>query len=1609
MDKLQVTIQGNDFKRLQNIKSFAEKQVLVPSVAKVGLEESVAVTPARFTANPVTVWMAAGQVKLANGQAPSGLLPAPLRIWTLPDSLVNLGVPGRAIVPRMSLQVGSYDQATGKLLRRSVGYYSWGTKIGVQIKRTPPISGSPSSQWTYELIGVSEYEIVLLERLLSKISPMTDGIVDCLTLLYPPSAAGNTPQGLQSDDAGQIAFFLTQINLSTDTHPSSALTSVSNLQEADVPAGCYNRPYDFIRMLWEGSVTRSGGYFLYYYTSQTQQGLPDRIFNNKGEAELELLLTYRQEDVDRDRVIPYINCAVTGDISVTSREDDGTDGSETEPAASFSLYAEASPERISPSPQGRSLLELAFDYYGDVSGIAALNLTVPLTPGKPLTVANGLYQVGPNAPGGDLGAIAAYFGTTPDAIKAANPKLTHWDSLPLYTALRLPTLQVQTETADTLASLSLKYGEMPSALAAANRDTAGLFPDTTPLQIDTGPIVRSALVVPGAAELMAKRERPAAVPQNPDEPDFANDYLQSLFHMLGYQVADNQDFAESITGLPVGPADPVAEEELGDKMRVPAEDTDAPWSYSKAVPYYRFAKSGVGAPVGLPPDEDSPYRGIGGILQLDLAWQDIFGNRIITPLNAPASGSPLNRPPMLIVYTDALLGPGQWPSVSCSYQVPNDKNASLQMNFEFNTTPYEGDDSTGSPGWQKTAQGDLIQYTRIYYQMNPMNGKAAALFSWRTSLLTGDARPLDPANADRLLNWVNQLYAYLDLRADKQTAAAPPALTLTENLPLQELNNAQVFKLTASIIVQRPASFVDAASAEVRESVTPLPPLQDGGNGETLSLKTFAADLEAVLHEPGHFQLKVATGPDRLQVSQSPTSGPVWAVRLGMSPDQPIAYRILNNGSPTIFAPAPLANKLQSQNGIPVWEYTPKSGKTIDFQASADRTVNLSGIDLDTWGKQFLSAVDQVLSTEFSSALGILAKRTGTDYVRKLLDQKEALAEAIEQSVLHVFAADRPSDADKRAAREAFRQQLLIRLSNAYTTDAVIQFQATVNADVETIAGGTPGNLYGSLVASPGTQLPAGITLTVGKIGLVSADPKAPALLNVLLAGRGNKQDPAGTSVQPFVTITGAYLPTYIEHQIDKLPGIDHYLASSWLSFVLQPDPVNPAAWPLYGDLGVFDVPLILRAYPTPPSMVTQEQEQADSNLCQVTGPLAQALLWNFAFTYSEFYHFAQDRTYCTVLFNIRPNLFKAMAGERDLFTDLAEFVTVYPNVQQDMEQYLKPIDSTGGDPDAFNYADAAIRTFTEMVRRVTESWKVWPTDRQSRLNAGQAQGQMAYTFHLSEQAEKNGNLIVNLVETGKRPAGVSAPVVQIDGYFTTVSGTSPSFTYTFADSKKNPLPAGQGMGIAARKVVLPCLNAVVYQDAWVSAQMTRNEELVPGKRSADPFIYQTPEVKFANPFMPRLDSKEAINIAAAGGAPAMRSLANQLGQFFSVLFAGQIPPDQTIQLECRYAYQLANKLQAIILPVLLVPPTSLEIGSAFQVPEGWLPGKYDPAASFVCNLTSAVWQWFQDTVPSGAGGKLLIDLTIMSSLTQNLVPLVRLEGLFLDLARIQPTPPVAG
>ena len=106
-----------------------------------------------------------------------------------------------------------------------------------------------------------------------------------------------------------------------------------------------------------------------------------------------------------------------------------------------------------------------------------------------------------------------------------------------------------------------------------------------------------------------------------------------------------------------------------------------------------------------------------------------------------------------------------------------------------------------------------------------------------------------------------------------------------------------------------------------------------------------------------------------------------------------------------------------------------------------------------------------------------------------------------------------------------------------------------------------------------------------------------------------------------------------------------------------------------------------------------------------------------------------------------------------------------------------------------------------------------------------------------------------------------------------------------------------------------------------------------------------------------------------------------------------------TIQLTTEYEYAVNGKLAKVRLPVTLVPPTKVDPNTT----EAATDDAPKPLAELIASVGAAVEDWLTHYAPSPDSGEVLFDLRFMSNLTAQPMPLLRLRGLYLDVADVTP------
>lgn len=1539
---------------------------VIPVVQSLAPLPVYAEAGALYTFRTATGIRYAEAISLPGGAIPAGTVPY---IWAFPPSLAQAVSQPRNMPPQCGLMIGSggtVDENTPK-----AKLYAWSTQVSVTLKKMPA-----GGDFCYQLIGTDEVGAMQLQRLLTFFylseGKFDTSFVNGLYLMY--NGAGM----LNYDGNGNILSFIVNSNLSTDTNPPPSGRMLMSARAQGL-SGILNSVHDFIRLLWECSVVRSGGFYLYY--NNEGSGLPDQVFSQDQTGTISLLITYNASIRGQQPGVlyPFMNAVITGDALDRSKN---------------SIIAESLLQQTTYTTKAdESLNDITEKYDILLSDLAELNNTATLAQNLMVTIPSVYYQMKPSD---TLDTVASYFSSgaqtpiTAAQLQQQNPGVTPGPTV----LLNVGTIVYKVTSGPGTPRSSLQglvnyYGVSLDALSFANAGTKGIFPQGTVLKINDQVVSRTSAQQPGTGGFVLTRQAPPAIPKDPSDAGYPYAYLQNTYNLLRFQVAQNAYFNGSIPGLPAGAGDDNPDLSMDRLKNAP---TDAQWIYQQSALLARISTNRNMVKVeGMPSPDDNPYAGVGTVAQFNFDWQDMFGNNTVTPFSNPslAPTQPMNNLPVPVGYIDELVPFSAWPSAYSYFVVQGDPaSPQIQVGFLFDPSRYTISSKTGVD--QKTAQqnaaNDLKAYTSIYYQINQVDSKGAPYIDFLVdcSLLTSNVNVLSPAQYKQVIGFVNQAYAYLSAiaKASGNVPAPPPETDIV--LPFQpaQLNAEIIFEVTLQFIIRRPIAQVHDSFREVlpvwyAPSLVLPPAFTNLSNLQTLG--DFATQFEKTLVQGSNWMLKLATGmPDS---SSSSAARSIWAIRWGLAQGQNLWCSI--QAQPLFYAPAPLANTLVTYPVVSIAPYA--TGKGLQEDQSVNKA--FSDIDMDTWGRAFLEAVEGFLSPEYSVPAFLTGKlNTKVDYVQKVLDDKKKLALYISKKVTNIMVAPEPNAAQLENAQERMKQQFLNNLVNAYTIDAAVQFPVTVSSPYPDGEEPNAPSLFGSpVVDGIGDAADAPYSLSTGRIPL----NKAGSYLTFMFTAKNE-------SLQDVMDLNLNYKVTHLEHAIAEVKGTDGYKSSLWLNFLIPPTPYA---------IGDVPVPVVLRAYPTPPSLVTQVANALPDSSIKT---LQDAKSWIYDVVYSSS-HAMQDEIFGWFDWNLYPDkaFMLRSAKVRDLFEELAQFISIYPQIQQDMVNWLLKITPATTTADtAYINANAALQAFADCVHRVTVAWQNW-TEKTGNVTPPHVKAQHSFQLNIQE-TNAAGNEQVNLKPSSTGIPGLNLPLILIDPDNYTPVPNSPSAVYQYEKNDgKGRMPVATAQGIAERTVSFTGLDILLFQNAMAAVQLVRNRQFS-GKDTNPSFIYQTPFVQFANKLVPLLDCGKNFNIASIGGTtPVKRSIEAQLANLFSNLFPKMDNAYQVqVKLGCSYTYSLSagSQLPPVTLPVLLSTPFSFNVPDDYTIPAGGCPSDYNAASAFVCRLGSAIRSWYKDNLPSKHEGMFVFDISVFSLLNpEQQLPLLRLSSLQLALGHIDP------
>lgn len=818
------------------------------------------------------------------------------------------------------------------------------------------------------------------------------------------------------------------------------------------------------------------------------------------------------------------------------------------------------------------------------------------------------------------------------------------------------------------------------------------------------------------------------------------------------------------------------------------------------------------------------------------------------------------------------------------------------------------------------------------------------------------------------------------LRAGAELLLPPPPRTLSANFGSDGWTlPGVVFPLQAWVTLSRDPALVDPAfrgppdtPGSAVADVTAIPARRDVGpqrqeNG-AVTLNAFAEALETAV-----VGLRVATGKV-LSAERQAQPTDVWAVsfvtpggitQVHITPPTEVPG-VQTGPQPRSFALRPLSNRLESRSGLNIKLLDPQTGL---YGPSEIR--DYQGIDLEVWAKAFLADFDLFLTAAYAAP----AYQSARNALEIALGAKKDLAGAVADGLSLVL--DVPEDAEIgsdnwTAAREALRQQLLVKLSRAYATAAVIQFEAQVAAPVEAASSRLSGaGRILDVLAPPGDE-----------------DDSAPETWRK--AQLGNAKTPLGSGSWPVTFLLS--VPDEAQHravglsldyavnelEFDIRPEVEGYDASSWLSFV-RPLSQNPPA-ALSAELGSPVVPIPLRAYPPLAALVSQH---ADINSAPTT--LDEAVRWSYVLVYQH-QSSAQDQIRLEVEFNIAPLSARKMAVEDDLFGRLAQYAAIAPTLWPLLAGLADP--AAGVSPPV---VANAVQTYADLIRQVADAWTAHWGEAPASLSQAASEASPPpgttelYDFVATlDSAEAAGTFSYTRLTLQRSPAdGAMAwptiVVIKTDGRRVPLTPAAPPAADADADVQVYDFPPGEVEAFSPLgfELTFAGLHIAHYQNALSRVWVERNARLLgpDGPATREAFVYRTPPLAFPEPLVPLIQVSARLDIGTWSATPAT----NPLNAVFTTILDGA--PTGQVAVAIRYGYALAPGPDPIetYLPVGLRPSYA-----------------YDGVQPIIARVT----EWDAENHPVSPGGLWAFGINLYSSLDQTLRrPLLILDRLVSPIA----------
>ena len=1554
------------------------------------------------------------QFSLGQGQ-PSGTP----TLWMLPEGL-RQAISRRDLTPVFSLEVAVQTSDNSPALFREAAAYSWATALNVNIRKvvlpeSAELKASPPI--AYEIDGVDAEDLLLLEEILKKAGSNSDAsFIEEIHILYRTQAPDGTT-ALTSDRPNSISTFILRTNLSTLTGPQSARGAAAGGEsEPDVKL-------QMLRLLWQASSVRSGGYYLYYRTKEraaTEAAFPDKIFDGKDVATITVLVTF---DFGSKDVPSFVNRAVVGEATTANTKLFAT----SDPKQLFvrqpllppghtgfvvrrrqpawdPLDAQGRPQ-IDPPPQQQ--LEFLFSLLGCRVAVAE-NLSF-----------KGSIEVPCDGPEGD-----EFISSFPISLRL--PLWKYTKVIPFFKFSSSPlTSPVELQLPDPNRNPYRGIGkELKVQLdwfdGFGNKTPSPLIPVGAQLQ----PAKYFVDLLPGYTDELIGVERWPAVNAGYSVRKNTNGESE-IYVQLDFDVSRYTPHGQG--QRTVADAKKIAQADLEVFRKIYYQLT---WGTTKVLLYTTIDTLTYAL------DSRAVIQFIGDIFKyLDSVCSRLYAfatdvGKIGESLDDIARRFVVSPEPLeYLAYLEDLrrLNPGV-PSKLTEKTIIVLPNLTLPQRLVRSEVVSLSNPDAIFP---LTATLEIERFDRIddqfldvpavksvAHELEPLpiaagNGGGRASGAIRdfaqtfeevfpaTKLATGLSRPKDADSDSRNRLWVVQIGSEKDVgikyevRADQQYFFAPTPLATT---------------LLTGTNPEGTESYVDIDLDELaRRFLSAL---------DTFFLPQYA--VSAYIAAPGHYEsIMKAKGEIAGFIADS-----VEGIAEGTGGDQKQARELLRQRMLVSLSAAYDVDTIV-QIGVKVQSPFKKPDKTPETRPDyapkfyGHPVAELPGVD-----DQPPEKLDFTLSTAKIPLVD------GPSFLTFLFDSEKvepeqmlALNLSYNATALEYDISDLPGVQDSKSPSwlTFIIPEVVIPDRPGMIPDRnPVQVKIPIPIRAHPIPPTVDKQGIGALeLSKPNLKIEETRQYAYSYqysrmrsgLDLVYTSPR----FNSVKPGLEAKPSPAAaaTGVSTGVAVTATFSEAMDAATISTSTFELRDPASVLVPAVVSYNARNRTAT------------LTPNALLANSTTYTATVKGGSAGVKDAAGnALAADFTWKFTTT---------DASQGPL-----------QAAQMDLFQALASFDRSWDDIRQDLLGALPELNNAGTPEEVTKTARTALKAFADLASLVATAWRTWnrntapvgpeiPGDRE-KYEQKQVPGVDDYLYVINEKrrSEVDDEWQITVCKC-KGPADAPIPGIEIEGWqqeeIDTTGPNERRFQYLrYGEVMMEEAARANLTRTVAfnnpkkKKAALDILNK---ENAWPEIRMTRNETLFgdvacaeDGSPRTNPsFVYHTPRVRFAEVLKPRLEYGQEIDIAklpkkpgANLDTPAQQPLKDHLALLFKRFFESVEPnPDdeemvkRRIQLTCRYEYDLGNPSEhvdplLIALPIVMAPPFD------FAIPEG-----KNKTGSFLQSLIDAMNTWLEKRRPSGKDPRFIFDISLYSSIGTAKLPVYRVSNLQLRLDDIKEDPVEGG